>query len=127
MIAGCCMLLDSNIVIYAAQPAHSSLRQFISSHASTVSAVTYVEVLGFHRLSLADRRSFEAFFSAARILPIDQPVLDRAVSLRQQRRMSLGDALIAGTALVHGLTVVTHNTDDYSWIGGLSLHDPLTP
>ena len=57
----------------------------------------------------------EQFFRAARVLPIDQAVLNRAVELRQQRRMTLGDALIAGTALVHGLRLATRNTADFVW------------
>jgi hypothetical protein len=36
-------------------------------------------------------------------------VLDQAVTLRQQHRMSLGDALVAATALVHRLPLATHN------------------
>ena len=54
-----------------------------------------------------------------------QAVLDQAVVLRQQRRMSLGDALVAGTALVHGLTLVTRNIEDFQWIQGLSLLNPF--
>lgn len=50
------------------------------------------------------------------MLPLNSAILDRAVSLRQQRRMSLGDSLIAGTALAHGLTLLTHNVDDFRWI-----------
>ena len=59
--------------------------------------------------------------------PSEQPILDGAVALRQQRRMSLGDSLIAATALVHGLTLVTHNTNDFRWVTNLLLHDPLAP
>jgi predicted nucleic acid-binding protein len=39
--------------------------------------------------------------------------------------MTLGDALVAGTALAHGLTLITHNMDDFQWIAGLSLINPL--
>jgi predicted nucleic acid-binding protein len=52
-------------------------------------------------------------------------VAQRAVKLRQQRKMSLGDAIIAGTALTHDLTLVTHNTEDFQWISGLKILDPL--
>ncbi|HZN65889.1 MAG TPA: type II toxin-antitoxin system VapC family toxin [Tepidisphaeraceae bacterium] len=119
------MLLDSNIIIYASQPAHQPLRDFIAAHAPAVSAVSYVEVLGYHRLTQAERDAYSRFFAAARVLPLDQPVLDSAVSLRRQRRMSLGDSLVAGTALVHRLTLVTRNTDDFRWVPGLQLLDPL--
>jgi tRNA(fMet)-specific endonuclease VapC len=37
------------------------------------------------------------------------------------------DLLNAATALVHGLTLVTHNTKDYAHIPGLSLVDWLGP
>lgn len=121
------MLLDSNIIIYSVQPAHAALRTFIATNSPAVSAISYVEVLGFHRLSVADRTAFERFFKIAPILPLDQRVLDHAVSLRQLRRMSLGDSLVAATALVHARTLVTHNVDDFKWIGGLKLQDPLAP
>jgi predicted nucleic acid-binding protein len=39
--------------------------------------------------------------------------------------MSLGDALIAATAIVHRLTLVTHNVTDFDWIDGLIVLDPL--
>lgn len=77
------MLIDSNVIIYAAQPEHAELRQFIADHSPSVSAVSYVEVLGFHNLSEQDRAHLEAFFSASTVLPIIQAVLDEAVQLRQ--------------------------------------------
>ena len=40
------MLLDSNIIIYAAQPEHAALRQFIETHAPAVSVSSYIEVGG---------------------------------------------------------------------------------
>jgi len=39
--------------------------------------------------------------------------------------MSLGDALVAGTALTHGLTLVTRNVEYFQWIQGLSLLNPF--
>ena len=60
------------------------------------------------------------------ILPLSLTIAEQAASLRQQRRMGLGDAIIAATAMTHGLALVTHNTEDFRWIGGLELLDPLT-
>jgi tRNA(fMet)-specific endonuclease VapC len=37
------------------------------------------------------------------------------------------DLLIAATAVVHGLTLVTHNTQDYLAISGLALADWVVP
>jgi len=119
------MLVDSNILIYAAQLEHAQLRQFIADHAPAVSAVSYVEVLGYHQLDDEEQQYLEEFFRLAQVLPLSQAVLGQAVALRQQRKMSLGDALVAGTALVYGLTLVTRNIEDFHWIQGLSLLNPF--
>lgn len=119
------MLLDSNILIYAAQPEHAILRQFIAEHAPAVSVISYIEVLGFHRLQESERVLLEQFFDAAEVLPLSDQAVQRAVHLRQQRRMSVGDSIVAGTALVHGRTLVTRNIEDFRWISELPLLDPL--
>ena len=119
------MLLDSNIIIYATQPAHAELRRFIAEHAPSVSAVSYVEVLGYHKLTEPDRLTLEEFFAAAAVLPITQAVLDGAVKLRQARKMTLGDALVAGTALAFGRKLVTRNVKDFTWVPDLELFNPF--
>ncbi|MGE8069189.1 type II toxin-antitoxin system VapC family toxin [Pseudomonas sp. NPDC089569] len=53
----------------------------------------------------------------ARILPIDAAVALRCASLHVPDRTNEADSLIAATALVHGLTVVTRNVDDFQSSG----------
>jgi predicted nucleic acid-binding protein len=119
------MLLDSNIIIYAAQPKHHELPQLIAEQAPAVSAISYVEVLGYDQLTTLEKRYFGMFFNAATILGISESIILRAVELRQRRKMTLGDALIGATALVHNLTLITHNPKDFDWIPGLSVNNPL--
>lgn len=64
------MLIDSNIIIYASKPEYSSLRQFIAENSPVVSAVSYVEVLGFHQLIQQEKALLEAFFALTDILPL---------------------------------------------------------
>ena len=79
------MLLDSNIIIYSALPENEFLLELIAAKPPAVSGISFVEVLGYHRLGEADRKFFEDFFAEIRILPLSQPVLDEAVRLRQDR------------------------------------------
>lgn len=117
------ILLDSNLVIYATDPAQADLRKFVRENDTAVSAISYVEALGFHGLQPMERAGLERFFASARMLPLDMPVLDEAVRLRQQRKMSLGDSLIAAIALVHELPLATRDVRDFRWIPNLKLVD----
>jgi tRNA(fMet)-specific endonuclease VapC len=51
----------------------------------------------------------------------------RGTLLKQGITVSRMDLLIASVALVHNLTLVTHNTADYQSIPGLRLDDWLVP
>jgi toxin FitB len=119
------MILDSNIIVYAAQPSRTSLRNFIFDYATAVSIITHIEVLGFHKLTGNDEPILRQLLSKFASLPLTNDVVERAIALRQRRKMALGDALIAGTALVHELPLITNNVNDFQWISGLKLVNPL--
>ncbi len=105
------MILDSNI-IYSTKPEYDFLREFIAENSPSVSAVSYVEVLGYHKLTDEEKELLEEFFDSTKILPISNEVIAKAVQLRQLKKMTLGDALIAATALVNNSVLVTNNTAD---------------
>ena len=52
-----------------------------------------------------------------RILPIDTAVAQRCAALHVPNSRSDRDALLAATALVHGMTVVTRNVDHFQFTG----------
>lgn len=120
------MLLDTNIVIYAANPNYPDLLKLVADPSSAVSLVSYIEALGFSRLGVTERTTLERFFGAMEVLPIPDLIAREAVRLRQQRKMSLGDSIVAGTALVHGRPLVTRNISDFQWVPGLTLLDPFS-
>ena len=120
------MLLDSNIIIYAAEPGYDALRKFIAEHDPVVSIITKVEVLGYHKLNPESLQKLEKLFQLLPSLTLSNEVVDRAISLRRKRKMSLGDALIAATALTHNLALATANIKDYTWIDDLEVINPLS-
>ena len=54
---------------------------------------------------------------AERILPVDLAVARRSAALHVPAPRPIRDALIAATALVHGLTVVTRDLSDFAPMG----------
>jgi toxin FitB len=54
---------------------------------------------------------------SARVLPLDTAVAQRCARLHAPDPLAERDALIAATALVHGMTVVTRNARDFEATG----------
>ena len=61
-----------------------------------------------------------------RILPVDRRVAEEWGRLIATRATSVVDVLLAATARVHGLTLVTGNVRDVQWTG-VSCVNPFTP
>jgi hypothetical protein len=123
------VLIDSNIVIYSAQQEYQTLRNFLSHYECMVSDITYLEVLGYDRLTDEESLLFERFFKSIEIIPISSTIIKHAVILSRQKKprnpRSLADFIIAATALTFHLTLVTRNTKDFDWIKELILINPF--
>ena len=66
------------------------------------------------------------------VLNVDDAVAHRAAGMatklrHQGQHQTTVDLLIIGTALVHGLTLVTHNTQSFTPVPGLTVVDWLVP
>ena len=126
-------LLDTNVVseLRKAGKADTHVRRWaarISPTALYVSAISVLELeIGVLRIERRDPsqgailrawledRVLPAF--EERILPIDTAVARRCARLHIPDPRSDHDALIAATALVHGMTVVTRDTRDFEKTG----------
>lgn len=119
-------LIDTNILIYSGESRYASvLIPFVTDPENCVSVVSYVETLGFHRITTGQIAYFENVFRVLQTLPINDLVIEQAVKIRQMKKMSLGDTFIAATALVHGMDIVSRNSADFSGIPGLTVINPI--
>lgn len=118
------VLLDSNIIIALAQGRldHDALNGYELS----VSDVSRLEVLGYHKITPGELSLLEAFFRHVKSFPIDEEVMNVSISLRRQNNMSVGDAIIAATCRIFHLTLMTGNTKDFVHVKSLQLLNPLT-
>jgi predicted nucleic acid-binding protein len=117
------VILDSNIFIYLANGAldQKAIIDKDISHAS----ITKIESLGFSRIHANELLLLEALFSESYDLPLTEGIVKRAVKLRQAKSMSLGDSIIAATALEHDYELWTANTEDFAHVEGLRIYNPL--
>jgi len=119
------VLLDSNIVIYGLQPGYQYLRDELEGRNLAVSKITIIEVLGYHGLDSREFKDITKVLEALRQLTITDSVIHEAIRLRQVKKMSLADSIIAATAIVHDAVLYTANVKDFNWIKELQTYNPI--
>ena len=119
------MVLDTNILIYATGPDGPELHRWLADPNATVSVISRIETLGFYKITPEEKSALTAMLATLPELALNETVATTAIMLRQQRKMALGDAVIAATALTHNLPLVTRNTQDFKHVAGLRLLDPF--
>jgi predicted nucleic acid-binding protein len=118
------MLVDTDVLIWHLRGYAQATRRLDQLHPLMLSAVSYLEVLQGMR-NKAELIAVQKMFQhrSAAILPITQAITHRAISLMESLTLShglqMGDALIASTALEHGLPVLTGNVKHFAAVPGL--------
>jgi toxin FitB len=121
-------LLDANVLIdYTANLLPDNGKQKVTGiidDGFNISVVFKIEVLGYDDLP-SKMKQFEAFLDLATVFPLDSDVTAKTIYLRRKyKKLKLGDAIIAATALAYNFALVTHNTKDFKNIEGLEVMNP---
>jgi len=120
-------LVDSNVLIdYIAERFSESeleLLDTIFDDGLNISVITKIEILGFN-ISPEEERRMAEFLDYANILQLTDDIVDATISLKKSIKIKTPDAIIASTALISGLTLITSNTSDFKRIAGLKLFRP---
>lgn len=119
-------LIDSNILIYAGEQRYApALLPYVTDPSNCSSAISRVETLGFSRITPQQIIFFESLFTILKVLPVDDQVIEKAIEIRQIVKLSLGDSLIAATALLQNTELLTRNTADFASIPNLKVFNPI--
>jgi predicted nucleic acid-binding protein len=120
------ILLDTNVVIYLhGASLDETLADTLRSSTLDTCNVIVAEVLGYKFIDPEDAKYFEDLFATMNNHVFNTEVTNKVIELRQTMTIKLPDAIIAATALVKGLILWTHNTDDFKNVPKLQLFDPV--
>ncbi len=126
-------LLDTDILSELLKQHDPAIRQgaeiYFEQHDQiALSTLTCYQILRWLRQPPKEKRlrQFDQIVTEQIVLDVDLAVLDRAADLWIEARATGRpredvDLIIASTALVHDLTLVTGNTKHFDWIEGLKL------
>lgn len=128
-------LFDTDVLIDAGRgraDATNALRRAADDAALAVSVVTEMELLVGCR-NKEEQAALDQFLQRFNVVPLRPAMSTRAVALMREFRLSHGlliaDALIAATAIVEDVPLISKNQRDYRFIGSLDLRpypDPFS-
>ncbi|MEM0992932.1 MAG: type II toxin-antitoxin system VapC family toxin [Bacteroidota bacterium] len=120
-------LIDSNAVIDylrgSLPAAGMAFMHTVINDIPKVSIITKIEVLGFNTTPQA-YQILSDFFEDALVLALSDEIAQATIELRKNYKIKLPDALIAATALIYNLSVISRNTSDFAKINGLNCVNP---
>lgn len=120
------MLIDTDIVIWHLRGNSYAGRSIQNASSRSISAITYMEVVRGLR-NKEEARYWQAFLKNldVQILPIEERISTKAMFWMDEfslsRALQIPDALIAATAEINGLILMTGNVSDYRFLPGLNL------
>lgn len=122
-------LLDTNVVINyldASIPAQGmKLLNNIVDDEAIISIITKMETLGFSFKSQEEQAITETFVNGSTILDLNNEIVNTTIAIRKNHKTKLPDAIIAATAIVFKLKIISRNTKDFKNIPGLQVIDPF--
>jgi predicted nucleic acid-binding protein len=120
-------LIDSNVFIdYVAERFKKNQLKaldLIFDEAIKISVITKIEVLGYNGNTDEETKMIE-FLTFADIIPLNEIIVNRTILLRKSVKIKTPDAIIASTALISDLTLITNNISDFKRVIGLKTFNP---
>jgi predicted nucleic acid-binding protein len=122
-------LIDTNVAIHylkAEIPEAGSNWLFsLLAVESNISIISKIELLGWRSSSEADDKVYSDFVVNSELYPLSDAIIDKTIDLRKQYKLKTPDAIIAATALVHNMTLVSRNDSDFQRIKHLKYVNPF--
>lgn len=123
-------LIDTNIAIYflgGVLPSQSiPFINAVFSAGINLSVITQIELLGWQFPDDNRAAITAAFVERATLFPLDEAVVKQTIVLRRNHKVKLPDAIIAATAIVYELTLLSRNDKDFLAIPGLFYRNPFS-
>ena len=95
----------------------------IINQGPVVSIVTKIEILGFDNKPETEALLTD-FLNTCTIIPLSDAVTTETIQLRKLYKIRIPDAIIAASAKVTGLDLITRNITDFNKITGLKVVNP---
>lgn len=116
-------LLDTNAVIdFCNAKLPSNAKKLLSEIDPAISVITRIELFASNKIPDEEKRVLEGFIGISTVYDnINEAIVSRAISIRQQHNIKLPDSIIAATALAYNRILISRNTNDFQGVKGGAL------
>lgn len=90
-----------------------------------ISSITEMELLGYSELTEEQFAKMKLFVDSLAVLEIDNLVKKETIKIRRAVKIKLPDAIIAATAIVYDLELLSRNEKDFLRVEGLKFVNPF--
>lgn len=91
-----------------------------------ISVISKMELLGWQAPNQNDELKIRNFVTDCIVYPLSDDVVEKTIELRKKLKIKLPDAIIAATAIVYSLTLISRNDKDFEKIIELNYLNPFT-
>ena len=89
-----------------------------------ISVITEIEALSWRNSDVVKENIVRSFVEDSNIIALSPKVVEKCIEIRRNRKIKTPDAIIAATAIVHNLTLLTSDSD-FKNISQLKIINPL--
>jgi len=122
-------LWDTNTAIYYLQQqlppnAERFIDDLLIENQPSISAITEIELLCWKHSTEKDEEMLHYFIKDCWVIELEQEIKYKTAEIRRKYKIKLPDAIIAASAMVYNLILVSRNIPDFSKIEGLEIINP---
>jgi predicted nucleic acid-binding protein len=125
-------LWDTNTVIYYLQQqfapaAEKLIDNLLEENQPVISAITQIELLCWKTATPEDLEVIRNFIGDAQVIELEDAVKIKTADIRKTYGLKMPDAIIAASAIIYKLTLITRNVSDFKKIPQLNIINPWEP
>jgi predicted nucleic acid-binding protein len=118
-------LIDTNAAIdYLDNKLPEKSALLLDSIHSRISVISRMELLGWSNATENQEKILQSFVDSSFVYNLNEPIVLKAIELRKKYKTKLPDAIIAATALINNLILVSRNVADFRNITDLKIINP---
>lgn len=123
-------ILDTNTLIYfmdgtLTPKGFELVLNALQNEDCALSVISKIEVLGFPFPDVSQEEKASKFVNSLPIIQLTEDIVEKSIEVRKSHKTKIADAIIASTAILKDITLISRNEKDFKNLPGLNFINPF--